>query len=102
MGFAYLEMSNHAETQTAIERFNGYILNGHNLRVKYMPIGMTNRAPRLWVATADILDQLGVKVVTIPDANENIPLPRCFHLVLIGEQHLHGGSRLAVRKRFGF
>lgn len=35
MGFAYLEMSTQAEAEKAIEMFNGSILDGHNLRVKY-------------------------------------------------------------------
>lgn len=35
MGFAYLEMSNQAEAEKAIEMFNGYTLDGHNLRVNY-------------------------------------------------------------------
>jgi RNA recognition motif-containing protein len=36
MGFAYLEMSNQAESQKAVEMFNGYLLGGHHLLVKYV------------------------------------------------------------------
>jgi RNA recognition motif-containing protein len=35
IGFAYLEMSNQAEAEKAIEMFSGYVLDGHNLRVNY-------------------------------------------------------------------
>ena len=35
MGFAYLELSNQAEAEKAIDLFNGYALDGRHLRVHY-------------------------------------------------------------------